>query len=53
MVSATNADKMQSRRVSKKAQVKRLLYILSTTSAPAQKALADKRPAYLRYIEYV
>ncbi len=50
MVSAKPADKLQARRPSASQQVKRLFYVLSTTPAPATQV---KKPAYLRYIEYV
>lgn len=48
-----NTDKLQPRRVSATTHIKRVLYVLSTTSAPAPKAQARPRPSYLRYIEYV
>ena len=51
MVSATTADKVQPRRQSASTQMKRLVYLLSTTPAPAKQVA--KKPAYLRFIEYV
>lgn len=52
MMSAKPADKLQARRPSASKQIKRLLYVLSTTPAPTAQAEV-KKPSYLRYIEYV